>query len=275
MSSFALLLIAQAAFTPALEQWVEDIVRLDGSRIVLLELEPSSTPPGFQLPRHPRHRDALAPYLSSPGFLAQFAAAQATSIASRDLTGKLSYVLLNPLQLTAGEAQREAAIAHELGHLWVKASGYAAPAYQSGPVACLSVLVGDIVQHPLIRREMSRRGIGYLQPWTADLEAALSTLESAGGSRFQPPPRCQALAQVALWVDVSLHLDRKRWPSAPRFLDLLAERSPGLRPVASGLVEYLRKTDLAGHAAHRAALQYVFDKLKSYALSLPDDESVH
>lgn len=245
-----------------LELWRQEIEKTGPQGVVLLRLQP-----GEPAPAGTPHLPILRQYLEDRNFQLQFQRAQALSITYTGDEGRLSFVLLNTRQTRPEDEPY--VIAHEFGHLWLKAKKYPAPAYAGGRTACLSILTGDAVQHVLIRKEMDRRGIEWRQPWIRTLEPALQAMEA----QQNPPPatRCQAMRQTILWIDVSLGLTDAQWPERRRFLELLTRQFPVIQPVAPELAAYLEKQDLVAKQDHIRALQTVFNRLKEMTIPLPDD----
>jgi hypothetical protein len=222
-------------------------------------------PPGFPVPEGTANKAVLEQFTDNPNFQEQFARAQALSITYQGPEGRLSFVLLNTTQTRAEDEPY--VIAHEFGHLWLKAQRYPAPSYLGGPSSCLSILAGDAVQHVLIRDEMDRRKIAWRPPWLRSLGLALEGLQ-----RQTDPPapdRCQAVAQAVLWIDVSLGLTEAQWPERTRFLETLSKQFPLIQPAAAELAAELKRANLVSKPEHQRALQTVFTRLKQMAMTLP------
>jgi len=264
---FPALLLAQAVTMPAaLEVWLEDIARLSSSRLVVLEVDVKPGQRTIPLPANRAHYALLGQDFVYPPTVAHIAETEVTTIAHRE--SSISFVVVNTA-LLKGEAEREAAIAHEFGHLWMRASGYPTPQPLTGPAACLTTAAEDIAGHPLIRKEMTRRGIPWLDPWVGALTPALAAMEQLPSN--QPSePRCRALSQVSLYIDVSLNLTAGMWPARQHFLEVMDDRYPVSSRVARDLLTALGSFDLSVKAAHRKALQFVFAELKSFALTIPE-----
>ena len=243
-----MLLFAQAAH---LDIWRTEIERLDQSKVIVMRVT-EDTPP----PQDPTARSILTQVFQSPGFTAQFNRAEAMSVSN----GKYHFVLINPA-LTR-ENNYDAVLAHELGHLFLKAQGYPSPIYQGGEAGCLSVSTGDVVQHVLIRAELDRRQIDWRSHWMENLASAADHMEKAG--RTQPPaPNCQRLSQLALWIDVKLGLDPSPRNRFERFENAMAASFPELKQPAEEIAAHLAKLNLADKTVHRQALGYVFAKMQS------------
>ncbi len=246
--------------TGPLELWRQEIEKTGRQEVYLLKTEP-----GAAVPEGTRHKAILEQFTLNPNFQQQFAGAQALSITYQEAGARLSFVLLNTRHTPAEDEPY--VIAHEFGHLWLKAQRYPAPAYMGGPSSCLSILAGDAVQHVLIREEMDRRKIDWRPTWLRSLGAAMGAMEQ----QPQPgvPERCQALAQAVLWIDVSLGLTREQWREKDRFLELLSQRFPVIQPVARELAAEIGQRNLVGKPEHQRALEVAFTRLKQMALTLP------
>jgi hypothetical protein len=261
---WALFLVCSVVLSPAMADWQREIERVGRIAVVLLRLPANSqttvlTPP----PETPR-RDLLTPFTDQNGFVSQFKGAQAMTVNAIGTDGRVSFVLINPLLAGSGAAE-EAVIAHEFGHIWLKAKRHPAPAYTGGEAACLSVHSLDAVQHILIREEMERRRVDWKAPWYSGLEAALRQMESEPGAAAGVG-RCQTLGQVAMWVDVALGAGD--WPRRAAFLAAMRRRFPPIVPAAEEITEHLRGVEVADPARHRTALEFVFDRMKRLALSV-------
>ncbi|MBL8242198.1 MAG: hypothetical protein JNM66_32530 [Bryobacterales bacterium] len=246
--------------TGSLEQWRLEIEKTGPQTVYLLEMAP-----GAAVPEGTAHKAILEQFTENPNFQEQFAKAQALSITYQGPEGRLSFVLLNTRQTPPEDEPY--VIAHEFGHLWLKAQRYPAPAYFGGPSSCLSILAGDAVQHVLIRAEMDKRNVAWRAPWLRSLQAAMGAMEA----QREPvaPERCQAVAQAVLWIDVSLGLTNDQWPERERFLATLEKQFPVIQPAARELTAGLKKENLVMKPEHHRALQTVFTRLKQMAMTLP------
>ena len=248
-----LLLFAQSS---VLDNWRAEIEMLDQSQVLIMRIT-EDTPP----PQDPAARNIITQVFQSPGFTSQFARAEAMSVTN----GKYHFVLINPA-LTP-EKNYDAVLAHELGHLWLKAQGYPSPVYLGGDAGCLAINAGDAVQHVLIRAELDRRKIDWRDHWLQNLEKATAHLESNGPT--QPTaPICQRLAQLELWIDVKLGLDQSSWNGWNRFEMSMTASFPELRQPAGEISSHLAKLDLSDKAVHRKALAYTFNAMKSAGLEI-------
>ena len=248
-----LLLLAQASLP---DNWRAEIERLDRSKVIVLRVTEDMAPP-----QDPIARSIITQVFQSAGFTAQFTRAEAMSVTN----GKYHFVLINPV-LTS-ETNYEAVLAHELGHLWLKAQGYPSPIYQGGEAGCLAVSTGDVVQHVLIRAEMDRRQIDWRRHWMENLGSATDHMENAG--QTQPPaPICQRLSQLALWIDVKLGLDPTSWNGFERFENAMAASFPELKQPAGEMSIHLSRLNLTDKTVHRQALGYVFARMKSAGVEI-------
>lgn len=246
--------------TGPLELWRLEIEKTGAQKVFLLALDP-----GTPVPDGTPHKPILEQFTENPNFQEQFARAQALSITYQGPEGRLSFVMLNTKQTSPEDEPY--VIAHEFGHLGLKAQRYPAPAYLGGPSSCLSILAGDAVQHVLIREEMDKRGIPWREPWLRSLSTALGALEAQRNPA--PPERCQAVAQAVLWIDVSLGLTEAQWPRRNRFLETLSKQFPLIQPVSADLAAALKKEILTSKPNHQRALETVFRRLKQMAMTLP------
>lgn len=246
-------------------EWQRAIEQVGKISVVLLRLPANSQTTALNLPPETPRKDILAAYTDQNGFVSQYRGAQAMTVNSVGVDGRVSFVLINPLLAGSG-ASEEAVIAHEFGHIWLKAKRYPAPAYTGGEAACLSVHALDAVQHILIREEMERRQVKWKEPWFTGLEAALRQMEGESGAA-EGVSRCQTLGQVAMWVDVAL--GARDWPRREPFLAAMRRRFPGIVPAAEEITGHLRGLDVADLARHRAALEFVFGRMKRLALTVP------
>lgn len=245
-------------------EWQREIEQAGKIAVVLLRLPANSQTTVLNIPPETPRRELLTPYTDQSGFVSQFRGAQAMTVNAIGADGRVSFVLINPLLAGSG-AEEEAVIAHEFGHIWLKAKRYPAPAYTGGEAACLSVHSLDAVQHILIRGEMERRHVNWKTPWYTGLEAALRQMEGEPGAAAGVG-RCQTLGQVAMWVDVALGAGD--WPRRAAFLAAMRRRFPTIVPAAEEITEHLRGVEVADLAQHRAALGFVFERMKRLALSV-------
>jgi hypothetical protein len=179
------------------------------------------------------------------------------TVNSDGLEGKFHFIVMNMARAEEWKGAEDAVLAHEFGHIWLNVTGYPSLPYDAGPDSCLAIHAGDAVQHILIRREMDARGIPQLPYMIPNLERALKELEK---SQPAPVPRCQKLAQLALWIDVRLGLNEEQWGELPRFLDLMQKNYPELAGVAGEICEYLESKDVSDAGQYREAVEFCLEK---------------
>jgi len=239
-----------------LDSWRAEIAKLDHSQILIMRVTEDMAPP-----EDPEARSIITGVFQSPGFASQMARAEAMSVTN----GGYHFILINPV-LTP-DKDVDAVLAHELGHLWLKAQGYPSLVFQGGDAGCLTVNAGDIVQHVLVRAELDKRKVNWRPHWLENLEKTTEFLERNG--KTQPTAAvCQRLAQLALWVDVKVGLNENTWKGFPAFEKAMAMSFPELRQSAEYLAGYLSKLNLADKNVHREALRVAFTRMKSTGLEI-------
>ncbi len=267
-----IVLATAITLSAALLAWKADI-EARGVAVVVAEVRSEAPGGRVIVPQDTPLREVLEAWLAVPDFRQQFALMYATSIIQRLPDREVAFVLLNGDSRPLWEPRMEALLAHEFGHAWVKAEKYPTPVFVPGPLACLAIHTGDIVQHVLIRREMERRGIAYRQDWLADLERAIPSMESS-----PPPPeedRCSRARLAAEWVDVRLALAPGEWPAQGRYEAAARRYMPEVAPTVDRIVDYVRSHNLADRSQHREALFAVFEMLKELADSRAKDQAVY
>jgi hypothetical protein len=115
---------------------------------------------------------------------------------------------------------------------------------------------------------MERRGIAWRRTWTDSLNAALHKLRETPAPSAKIP-RCQRLAQIALWADVDLGTTEAQWPDRAEFFAEMKRNFPGIEQPAQNITGQIRKLDLSGLEVHQQALALVFTELKRYAVENP------
>ena len=255
------LLAAQEKWSEPIERWKSEIEARSGGAVVIARALFDARTRSWSVASGTPQREALMAYLADPEFGRQLEAAHALTVSHRDGDRVTSWIFLN-MQRSREWANEDAIIGHELGHAWLKAEGYPTPRFVPGPTACLSVHTGDVVQHILLREEMDRRGIRYRPGWIQDLEATVRHMESGGAPPSEP---CQRVQQAALWIDARLGLTATDWPGLPRYFELQRKQYPALSGIVEDIVKYLRDADVHSKDGHRAALAYVFPRLKMAA----------
>ena len=263
MNIVAILLLAQIlSLTGLLANWATEISQQSGAKVVVIELEPG------KLPQQEPHRTIARQHFATPSFQQLFLSAQALSL--NPPSGKYQYIFVNRLLAPKDPEALTGLLAHELGHLWIKAQGYAAPKYLAGEAGCLSVTTGDALQHILMRDEMDRRGIIWRPGLVRQFIPALEKMAQDDQDDQHPQvPRCQRLAQVLLWLDVELGISDKDWDQRIRFLNLMEKRFPEVAIKGKQLAAELAKLDLRDKQVHRQELVRVFESLKKFVLSQP------
>lgn len=254
-----IVLAAAVVLSAALLSWKADI-ESRGIHVVVAVAEKDPDGGRFFVPADTPRRELLDAWLANEDFRGQFALMQATMIYQRVPGGDVAFLLLNGAWRSSWEGHEEALVAHELGHVWIKAEKYPTPVFVPGPHACLAIHTGDIVQHVLIRREMEKRGIGYRRQWLEGLERAIPLMETG-----PPPPeddRCARARLAAEWVDVRLGLEPGIWPAQPRYEAAARRYMPEVVSTVRRIEDYMRSRDVADRAQHRQALQAVFEMLK-------------
>ncbi len=253
------MLAAAIALSAALLSWKAEI-ESKGVAVVVAVAEKEEASGRFSVPPDTPRREFLEPWLASPDFAGQFALMQATMVYQRAPGGDVAFVLLNGAWRSSWEGHEEAMLAHEFGHVWLKAEKFPSPVFVPGPHACIAIHTGDIAQHVLIRKEMERRGIDYRRQWLGGLERAISLMETAA-----PPPeddRCARARLAAEWVDVKLGLEPGAWPAQPRYEAAARRYMPEVVSTVERIAGYVRSHDMNDRTRHREALVAVFEMLK-------------
>jgi hypothetical protein len=233
----------------ALDQWKRDAEALSGAPIQILRI--GGMP--LALP------GVVARALGDESFRRNLAAAHALTI-HWDGVEKAHYVLLNMALAAQWKDAEEGLLAHEIGHIWLNAAGYRTPPYESGPVACLSVISADIPQHILIRAEVERRGIAASRYWLGNLELAKRSIEGRRPTGRLDP--CQKLVVLSQWMDARLGASPDSWTEWDCFESLYAKTYPSLKPHADALASLLRPLDLRGREQYQSALRSVRERLE-------------
>ena len=249
--------------TGLLGDWATELSQLSKRQVVVISLRPG------ELPAQEPHRSVAKQHFAAESFGKMFASAQALSLNPPATAGGYQYIFVNQDLAPKDPEAFTGLLAHELGHLWIKAQGYPAPRYLAGEAGCLSVAAGDALQHILMRSEMDRRGFQWRAGFVSQLEPALHKMEEDAKDQAAAVPRCQKLAQVSLWLDVALGITARDWLQRGRFLELLEQRFPDVAQAGKQLTAELGPLDLADKRIHRMELERVFDLLKQFALKQP------
>lgn len=267
------MIAAALVLTAALASWKADIEAKSGTPVYLAVVEHNQADNTFTLDASTPHRELFTQYLTQESFLNQFSRMYSVMIHRKEPDGNSFLIMLNGAKRREWAGFEEALIAHELGHAWVKAEGYATPLFVNNRWACVSIHAGDITQHVLIRAEMERRGIDHKTFWIKSLESATQQLEAAG-----PPPegeRCLRVQQVAQLVDVILGLKSGEWAGRARYELDVRKNMPEVESTVNEVLNYLGKHDLTNRGEHREALKFVFEKLKDLAYGRTKDYRVY
>jgi hypothetical protein len=259
---FTLPLRADSSGDAAVLKWREELAAR-GAQVYIARVALDRQTNTLRLPADTPERASFAAYLKQDEFVRQLLAAQALTVSARDGNGTRNYIFLNMSRASDWEGHEDAILAHELGHVWLRALGYPSPVYQGGQTACLSIHAGDVVQHVLIRRETQRRGIDYAAQSIRALEQAMH--DYVPSSTLEP---CAAVQEAALWVDVRLGLSQARWPRLPEFESFMRRNFAALESTVDDLAIYLKPLDLEDKNVHRQALRYSFERFRTLALSL-------
>jgi hypothetical protein len=254
----ATLLAGAQELSEPLAAWKREIEAKGSGPIIVVRVVKGPADNTITVSNDTPERELVKKYLQQEDLVRQLMAAHALTVANRVGDRVTNLVLLN-MERAAEWQSEDALLAHEFGHVWLKAMGYPAPRYVQGPVACLGTHTGNVVQHILLREELDRRGIDFRTSWIRDLQTELSSKESKASSAMEP---CERVQQTALWLDVRLGLKAKDWAELPMYETTLRRRYPSLAPAVDEIATYLRKTDVHDPAAYRKALAFVFDRLK-------------
>jgi hypothetical protein len=254
----ATLLAGAQELSEPLAAWKREIEAKGSGPIIVVRVVKGPAANTITVSNDTPERELVKQYLQQEDLVRQLVAAHALTVAHSDGDRVINLVLLN-MERSAEWQSEDALLAHEFGHVWLKAMGYPAPRYVPGPAACLGTHTGNVVQHILLREELDRRGIDFRTSWIRDLQTELSAKESKPSSAMEP---CQRVQQTALWLDVRLGLQEKDWAELPRYESTLRQRYPNLAPAVDEISAYLRKTDVHEPAAYREALVQVFERLK-------------
>lgn len=246
--------------TAALLSWKTDIEAKGGTRLLVAEVQHQAERNEFTLPAETPGRELFAEYLRQDQFMRQFSLMYAVMIHHKSPAGNAYLVLLNGAKRSDWEAHQEALLAHEFGHAWLKSEGYPAPVLINNQWACVGIHAGDITQHVLIRAELDRRAIDHRTFWFRGMDLAATHLETAPS----PPEsdRCARVRQAAQLVDVRLSVKPGEWAGQGRYEAAVRRSMPEIESTVAAIVSYVQSHDMADRAQHRAALQFVFEKLK-------------
>lgn len=247
---------AHVRFSQPLQNWAQEIERTSGGTVRAVRVYTDPLRNELRIPEDAPRPDLIAHYLRDAGFRAQFAAAHALTVNHTGARGKTHLILLNMARSNEWNGEEEGLLAHELGHAWLDARGFASPAYVPGRRSCVSVLAGDIVQHVLIRAETERRGVSQRRYWIRQVRA--------GGPQPAGDP-CQRLIQLARLVDARLGLEGTDRAVLERLESEYQTAAPELRDYAGAVERALdgKLTEKVGFTTSvervRAILERVYD----------------
>ncbi|MEO8130987.1 MAG: hypothetical protein ABJF23_20860 [Bryobacteraceae bacterium] len=252
---------SKVALSPPLAQWKAEIEATGKTTVVLARVFTDAGRNELTLPSDAEFRPFLRSLLQSEAFVAQFVQTHAINVNSHTGLRPISVVLLNMARAADWDGQEEAVIAHELGHIWLHASGYPAPQAARG-LSCEAVHSGDMVQHILIREQMRARRIAFLPFWRSTLESALAEMQEAPGDQpLLRADRCRRISRLALWVDVALGMSDRDWSRRPEFLDALRSRFPELRKPTMAITTLLRGHNLQDRAEYQRVMNGVLSEV--------------
>jgi hypothetical protein len=259
------LLIATVLLPPPLAKWRVEIEKRDGRRVIPVRIFTDPERNAMILPEDTEARPVLRRFFLNDDFREQLSRAHALTVNWDGIEGRFHFIVLNMALADQWKGAEDAVLAHEFGHVWLNVTGYPSLPYQPGPDSCLAIHAGDVVQHILIRQEMQDRSIPHLSYWLPNLERSLEELEKAPSG---PVPRCQKLAQLALWIDVRLGLTPETWEHLPRFLELMEKNYPELAPYAREICAYLSERDVGDREEYQRALEFSLRRFKEVFAAL-------
>jgi hypothetical protein len=250
-------LMAQT-LTPALMQWRQEIEK-EGRPVHITKVDHDPANNTYGLPRGTPHRELFAGYLRTSEFLADFQHLYAATVTHNAKGAEAYLIMLNMARFDEWKDAAEAVLAHELGHLWLQSRGYPAPAYQPGPLSCVSMFSGDVVQHILIRQELDRRGIQHRRLAQRVLDATARHL--AANPKPPESDRCLLVRQAAQLVDAALGMRGESWPGREAYDAIWRDKLPEIEAPAASLITYLRNRDVSPREAHQEAIKFAYEKL--------------
>lgn len=263
------------ALPPALEEWRREIEAAGGAPVYVAEVEFSADGQQMRLAEGVEGRELFVRYLRQEDFVRQFVMMRGVLVSHQAPEGAAHLVMLNGGRRKEWERHEAALVGHEFGHAWLRARKYPTPVFQPGPLACLAVHTGDIVQHVLIRREMERRGIGHEAMWLESLEraveAARGLADGEGTRRARAGDACLALRQAAEWVDVRLGFAGRgadRPGVIERYESEMRRVFPEVEPVAGAIAEAVGAREVEDRQQHRDVLREAHARLRALAESL-------
>lgn len=246
--------------TAALLSWKAEIEAKGGTPLLVAEVQHQAERNEFTLAGDTPARDLFTEYLKKDQFMRQFSLMYAVMVHHNSPASEAYLILLNGAKRSEWETHQEALLAHEFGHAWLKAQGYPVPILINNEWACLGIHAGNITHHVPIRRELDRRGIDHRTFWFGTMDRAAAQLEQG-----PPPPetdRCALARQAAQLVDVRLGVKPGEWAGQARYEAAVRLSTPEVVSTVAAVVQYVQSHDMEDRAQHRAAQQFVFEKLQ-------------
>ena len=241
----------KVALSESLEAWKKEI-ESGGARIAMARVYVRNG--SYVLPADVDFRDLLLQLFSQYDFRAQFTLAHALNVNLDQPTRRLGFVLLNMERLKNSRESEEAIVAHELGHIWLHQRGFRAPPVVPGALACEAIHMGDAVQHVLIRRELTRRGVEFRPGWVQDLDAAYAAIAKQPLATAPAPDLCARLQRLAQVIDLRLGLPDGEWKNRVKYEERLLAADPLLVELVDRLVRLLNALDLENRIDYYAGL---------------------
>lgn len=251
--------------SPALADWKKEIEITGKGRVILARIYTDREQNRIILPTDTEERDILKRYFLNPSFVRLFVDMHGANLNYIGLEGTFQFVLLNMARAAEWGDQEDAVLGHELGHVWLHATGYPVPVYEGKGDSCLSIQAGDAVQHVVIRDELKRRGIPYSPYWTSNLEKLVAALENQPPRPATEIPTCQAASQIVLWLDARLGLSADDWGGFDNFVATMNRSFPDLEPQVDRLYELIHGKDLRDRDTHFQVLQQVLVAMYRFA----------
>ena len=249
---------------PKLVEWRDEIEALGNHRVILVRIYTDQVRGLIYLPRDAEERPVLAAHFHNENFRREFIATHAMTVEHRTGNQLLHFVLLNMAREAEWNGNEDAVLAQEFGRIWLFARDYPAPVYEGKSDSCIAILTNDVVQHPLIREELRRRGIDYNSFWLPLLQRSLTEMEFSDPVPTEEIPTCQLLAKLVLWVDVSMGLTEETWPQRDRFLTAMQKQYPILHDMAEQLTGMLEGAKLTDRAQYEKTLTNVLYSLHGF-----------
>jgi hypothetical protein len=234
-----------------LSAWKQEIEAGGEGRVIVARIYVQNG--AYLLPADVEERATLARFFSQYEFRAQFVHTHALNL-NVDGPQRMSFVLLNMDRMKESSASEEELISHELGHVWLHWRGLRAPPLVPGALACEAIHTGDIVQHILIRREQTRRGLEWKKGWLGDLEKAYQSLVKQPEEKAPPADLCLRLQRLSLVIDLRMGLAESDWEHREQYAGRLTSSDPLLGELITRLIRLLNALDLENRIEYYAGL---------------------